>query len=111
MHMKLRHHISECCDIQFVGLGDVLQCARSAVDLRHQLALLDLVKIDQIFDVRAARHQHQPGIIRVIDDKDARQRQIADVDRVLFELSVERPVVHVNPVYLSCTNHALALQK
>src|SRR6185295_20171357 len=34
----------------------------------------------------------QPGIIGVLDDKHAAQRQVADVDSVLGELGMQRPV-------------------
>ena len=72
-----------------------LVTARSAratrVDLGHQLRLLDLVEIDQLDDIRPARHQQQPRVVRVVDDQHARQRQIADAGGVAVELRVQRP--------------------
>ena len=69
----------------------VAQRARDARDLGHQLRLLDLVEIDQLDDVGPARHQQQPGVVRVVDDQHARQRQIADARGVALELRVQRP--------------------
>ena len=65
-----------------------LQRARDARDLGHQLRLLDLVEIDDLDDVGPARHQQQPGIIGVVDDQHARQRQVADGCGVAVELRV-----------------------
>src|SRR4051812_28174176 len=89
--VKLRHEIAECRDVELVALGDLLQRARDAGDLRHQLRLLHLVEVDDLDRIHAPRHQQQPWIMRVLDDQDLGQRQIADVDSVLFQAGVQRP--------------------
>ena len=60
-------------------------------DLGHQLRLLDLVEIDDLARRRPARHQQQPGLVGVVDDQHARQRQVADLDGVAGELRMQRP--------------------
>src|ERR1700730_19093876 len=56
MDVQLRHQIAERCDVQLVAFGDLFQGAGDAVDLRHQLRLLDLVEIDDLDGLRPARH-------------------------------------------------------
>src|SRR5258707_14729500 len=46
MHVELRHHIAERCDVQLVAFGDLLQGACDTGNFRHQLRLLDLVEVD-----------------------------------------------------------------
>src|SRR6185295_14340044 len=91
MDMQLRHQITECRDIELVALGDLFEGARNARDFRHQLRLRDLVEVDDFHSTLPPRHQEQPGVMRVLDDQHLAQRQVADIDRVFFELGVQRP--------------------
>ena len=90
VHMQLRHDIAERGDVELVAGGDRLERAGDAGDFGHQLRLLDLVEIDDLDGVAAGNEQH-PGIVRVLDHEHARQRQIADSDRILLELRMQRP--------------------
>lgn len=87
--MKLRHHIAEGGDIELVAFGDFFERAADAIDLGHQLRLRDFVEIDDVNDVGPARHQHQPGVMCVLHHQHAAEGQVADVDGVLLELSVQ----------------------
>src|SRR6185295_14637843 len=51
-----------------------------------------LVEVDDLRHLGPARHQQQPWVMRVLDDKHAAQREIADVDGVLLEPGMQRPV-------------------
>ena len=86
MHVQLRHQVAERGDVQLVAFGDLFQGAGGAADLRHQLALFDFVEIDDLHGFMPARHQQQPGVVRILDDKHAAQRQIPDVDGIFLKL-------------------------
>ena len=79
MDVQLRHQVAESSDIELVAFGDLLQRAGDAGYFRHQLRLLDLVEVDDLDRVGPARHQQQPGIMRVLDDEHTAERQVADV--------------------------------
>src|ERR1700674_302544 len=49
--------------------------ARDAADLGHQLRLLDFVEVDDLHRFGAARHQQEPGEMRILDHEHAAQRQ------------------------------------
>src|ERR1043165_8484725 len=89
--VELRHDIAERRDVELVAIGHGAQRACDARHLGHQLRLRDVVEIDQFDDVGPARNQQQPGVVRIVDDEHARQRQIADAGGVAFELRVQRP--------------------
>ena len=56
-----------------------LERARGPRDLGHQLHLRSASARSMIStDVGPARHQHEPGIVRVVDEQHARQRQVAE---------------------------------
>lgn len=99
MHMQLRHGIAERRDIELVALRDLFQRARRPRDLHHQLRLRHLVEVDDLDGRRPPRHQQQPGIIGIVDDEDARKGQVADIDRVAFELWVQRPGLRIHVDY------------
>ena len=87
--VQLRHQIAQCCDIELVAFGDLFQGARDPGNFRHQLRLFDLVEIDDLHGLGPARHQQQPGVMRILDDQHAAQRQVADVDGIFLELVCE----------------------
>src|SRR3984885_14813125 len=91
VHVQLRNHIAERCDVQLLAFGDFFQCPCNTGNLRHQLRLLDLVEIDDFHNFRPARHQQQPRIMRILDDEHAAQRQVANVDGIFVEPRMERP--------------------
>ena len=79
VHVQLRHRVAERRDIELVALGHRPSARATRARSRSSIApALDLVEIDDFHDAGPARHQQQPGIIRVLDDQDARQRQVAD---------------------------------
>src|SRR5258708_31966 len=62
MHVQLRPQIAHRGDIQLVVLGDIFQGACDAGNFRHQLRLLDLLKVDDFHGLRPARYQQQPWV-------------------------------------------------
>ena len=60
-------------------------------DLAEQLHLRVFLQVDEFGEAGPPRHQDQPGIIGVVRQQHARQRQVADRNRVGGELRVEGP--------------------
>ena len=91
VHVQLRDLVAERGDVELVAFGDALERARGRGDFAEQLHLLVLLKVDEFDQRRPARHQDQPGIIGVVGQQHAREREIADRNRVLGEFAVEGP--------------------
>ena len=91
MHVQLRHLVAERGDVELVAFGDGFERARRGGDFAQQLDLRVFVEVDEFDEAGPARHQDQPGIIGVVRQQHARERQIADRNRVLRELRVEGP--------------------
>ena len=93
MHVQLRHLISERGDIELFALGDIFQRARRCGDFAEQLHLRILLEIDEFDEAGQARHQDQPRIVGVVRQQRAGKREVADRNRVLRELWMQRPVL------------------
>ena len=74
--------------VRAAALGEDLDLP--ALGPERRLPLTHLL-VDDLDDVRPPRHQQQPGIMSILDDEHAGQRQIADVDGVFLELGGQSP--------------------
>jgi hypothetical protein len=91
MHVQLRHLISERSDVELVTPSDAFQRARRCSDFAEQLHLRVFFKIDELDEAGQARHQDQPRVVGVVREQRAGKRQVADRNRVLRELRMQRP--------------------
>jgi hypothetical protein len=64
--------------------------ARAARDLDHQRRLAGVVEVNQLHELRSARHQDEPRIIGVVHQQHARERQVAERDALLRKPRIER---------------------
>ena len=72
----------------------MLFSARAAAAISpSKLHLCVLLKIDELDETGQPRHEDQPRIIGVVRQQHAGERQVADRNRVLRELRMQRPVL------------------
>src|SRR3546814_3501419 len=71
--VELRHQVAERADVDLVGREARLKGAGGAADLLGELLPCAAVEVMDLLEVRAARHQDEPGIDLVVHQQQARK--------------------------------------
>ncbi len=86
--MQLRHDITQRRQIHFICLKALRQLARERTGFLQQLALIFRRELEYFTDRSTVRHQNEPGIVAVIHQQQAGQREAAQEDAVFCQLWV-----------------------
>jgi hypothetical protein len=90
MHVDLADDIAERADIDFVRPGVSLEKARGVSRLLDQLRPIAGVEVGKLNQPVAPRDQDESGPAGVVHQQDARERHVADNERIAGESFVER---------------------
>jgi len=92
MDVQLRHDVPDGGDVELVAPRHRPQHLPYQLNFVEQLTPVRRVEVDDLRDARPARHEHQPRVVCVTIDQQARKREVADRHGVGGKLRMQFPL-------------------
>ena len=85
MHMQLADHVTQRADVHLVGRQTLVEQLRQGRRFLPQGLLICDIQLKHFADTVDAWHQDEPGVIRVIGQQQATEREVPNGQGILLQ--------------------------